>query len=71
MLKKYLETELGMKIKTLTATDYTSVIEAMRADKIDVAFVGPFSYVLTAERADAEASRNWSTASVPASLSFR
>jgi len=61
MLKKfdpvqsYLETELGMKIETFTATDYTSVIEAMRADKIDVAFFGPFSYVLASEQADAEA----------------
>jgi len=61
MLKKfepvsmYLETELGMEVETFTATDYSSVIEAMRSDKIDVAFFGPFSYVLAAERAGAEA----------------
>ena len=54
-VQEYLETELGMKIETFTATDYTSVIEAMRADKIDVAFFGPFSYVLAAEQAEAEA----------------
>lgn len=54
-VSKYLETELGMEVKTFTATDYSSVIEAMRSDKIDVAFFGPFSYVLAAERAGAEA----------------
>jgi len=54
-VQEYLETELGMKVETFTATDYTSVIEAMRADKIDVAFFGPFSYVLAAEQAEAEA----------------
>lgn len=54
-VQEYLETELGMNIETFTATDYTSVIEAMRADKIDVAFFGPFSYVLAVEQAEAEA----------------
>ena len=54
-VSKYLETELGMEIETFTATDYSSVIEAMRSDKIDVAFFGPFSYVLASERAGAEA----------------
>lgn len=54
-VQEYLETELGMNIETFTATDYTSVIEAMRADKIDVAFFGPFSYVLAAKQAEAEA----------------
>jgi phosphonate transport system substrate-binding protein len=54
-VSKYLETELGMEVETFTATDYSSVIEAMRSDKIDVAFFGPFSYVLASERAGAEA----------------
>ena len=54
-VESYLETELGMNIETFTATDYTSVIEAMRANKIDVAFFGPFSYILASEQADAEA----------------
>ncbi|GAB6274597.1 MAG: hypothetical protein STSR0004_14600 [Peptococcaceae bacterium] len=40
--------------KSYVATDYTGVIEAMRAKKIDVAFFGPFSYVLAADRASAE-----------------
>jgi len=52
---RYLERELGMNVETFSATDYTGVIEAMRAKKIDVAFFGPFSYVLAAERANAVA----------------
>lgn len=53
--KAYLERVLDMPVETFTATDYTAVIEAMRAKKIDVAYFGPFSYVLATERADAEA----------------
>lgn len=53
--KQYLETELGMEIEMFKATDYTAVIEAMRAKKIDVAYFGPFSSVLAAKRANARA----------------
>jgi len=53
--KQYLEKELGMKIEEFKATDYTAVVEAMRSKKIDVAYFGPFSYVLAAKRANAQA----------------
>lgn len=51
----YLEKKLGMKVETFVATDYSGVIEAMRSKKIDVAFFGPFSYVLASGVAGAEA----------------
>jgi phosphonate transport system substrate-binding protein len=54
-VRLYLEKELGMQVQTFTATDYTSVVEAMRSDKVDVGFFGPLSYVLAAEQAGAEA----------------
>jgi len=54
-MKNWLEKELGRPIKLFTATDYTGVIEAMRAKKADIAWFGPFSYVLANERAGAEA----------------
>jgi phosphonate transport system substrate-binding protein len=50
-----LEPALGMDVKAFVATDYNGVIEAMRAKKLDVAFFGPFSYVLAAQLAGAEA----------------
>jgi phosphonate transport system substrate-binding protein len=53
--RRYLERELGMKIETFRATDYTAVVEAMRVRKIDMAFFGPFSYVQAAKRANAKA----------------
>lgn len=53
--KAYLERELDMPAETFMATDYTALTEAMRAKKIDVAYFGPFSYVLATERANAEA----------------
>lgn len=51
--RQYLEKELGTKIEMFRATDYTAVVEAMRAKKIEVAWFGPLSYVLAAERANA------------------
>lgn len=53
--RQYLERELGLRIEVFKATDYTAVIEAMRAKKIEVAYFGPFSYVLAAKRANARA----------------
>lgn len=54
-VQDYLESELGMQIETFRATDYSAVVEAMRSGKIDVAYFGPFSYILAAERANATA----------------
>lgn len=51
----YLEKKTGMKVKPYLASDYTGVVEAMRADHIDVAWYGPFSYILAAQEAGAEA----------------
>jgi phosphonate transport system substrate-binding protein len=43
-----LRASLGMEIKPYVATDYNGVIEALRAKKLDVALLGPFSYILAA-----------------------
>jgi phosphonate transport system substrate-binding protein len=52
---EYLSKELGVEVKPFVATDYTAVVEAMRAGHIDAAFFGPFSYILAADKANAEA----------------
>ena len=54
-MKDWMAKEMGRCIKVFTATDYTGVIEAMRAGKVDLAWYGPFSYVLANRRAGAEA----------------
>ncbi|HDO36805.1 MAG TPA: phosphonate ABC transporter substrate-binding protein [Nitrospirae bacterium] len=54
-MKNWMEKKIGRCIKLFTATDYTGVVEAMRAKKVDFAWFGPFSYVLANERAGAEA----------------
>ena len=51
----YLANALGMDIKPFVATDYNGVIEALRSKKLDVAMLGPFSYVLATTVADIEA----------------
>jgi phosphonate transport system substrate-binding protein len=54
-MKDWMEKKLGQHIELFTATDYSGVIEAMRAKKVDFAWFGPFSYVMAHDRAEAEA----------------
>jgi len=46
---------LNVEIKPFVATDYNGVIEALRSKRLDIAFMGPFSYVLATTVADVEA----------------
>ena len=39
-----LQQGLGMEVQPFVATDYTGVIEALRVNKLDVAFLTPASY---------------------------
>jgi len=43
-LKQYLEKELHKNIELIVTTDYSSMIEAMRHSRIDIAYFGPLSY---------------------------
>lgn len=54
-LLRALETNLGMRVQGFVATDYNGVIEAMRANHVEVAYLGPFSYVLGTTIAQIEA----------------
>ena len=49
-----LRQSLGMEVKPFVATDYNGVIEALRAKKLDLAMLGPFSYVLAASIAEVD-----------------
>ena len=50
-LKAYLQKTLKKEIELVVTTDYSSMIEAMRFGRIEVAYFGPFSYVLAKSRA--------------------
>jgi phosphonate transport system substrate-binding protein len=50
-LKGYLEKTLTKTIELVVTTDYSSMIEAMRFGRIEVAYFGPFSYVLAKSKA--------------------
>jgi len=49
-LKQYLSKALGKEIEIVVTTDYSSMIEAMRNNQIDVAYFGPLSYVLLKQK---------------------
>lgn len=50
-LKTYLEKTLDKTVELVVTTDYSSMIEAMRFGRIEIAYFGPFSYVLAKSRA--------------------
>ena len=53
-LKNYLEKALGKEVELIVTTDYSSMIEAMRFGRIDLAYFGPLSYVLAKTKSDIE-----------------
>jgi phosphonate transport system substrate-binding protein len=55
LTQRYLERELHVKVEVIRTTAYGAVIEAFRANKIDVASISPFSYVLASEKTPIEA----------------
>ncbi|WP_354682580.1 putative selenate ABC transporter substrate-binding protein [Cupriavidus necator] len=44
-LGKYLEKETGMKVEFIPVTDYAAVVESLATGKIDLAWLGGFTYV--------------------------
>ena len=46
--------ETGLHCKTLVATSYAAVIEAMGAGKVDIGWLATFSYVLAKDKYDVE-----------------
>lgn len=50
-LKKYLEETLKKEVELIVTTDYSSMIEAMRFNRIEIAYFGPLSYVLAKSKA--------------------
>jgi phosphonate transport system substrate-binding protein len=53
-LKHHLEAKLGKKIELVVTTDYSSMIEAMRHGRLDLAYFGPLSYVLARQKSKIE-----------------
>ncbi len=54
-LLAYLKQSLGVEFVGTVGTSYSAVIEAMRAKKVELAFFGPFSYILGHQEANAQA----------------
>ena len=54
-IKEYLSMELGIPVEIQVTSDYTSAINAMKYKHIDMAWFGPFSYVIASNVAGAEA----------------
>jgi phosphonate transport system substrate-binding protein len=54
-LKEYLQAQLGKEIELVVTTDYSSMIEAMRHGRLELAYFGPLSYVLARQKSNIEA----------------
>jgi len=53
-LRTYLERELGMPVELFVGTDYAATGEAIRFGRVDIAYLGPVTYVLQSRKADLE-----------------
>lgn len=54
-LKAYLEKALDKEIELVVTTDYSSMIEAMRFGRLEMAYFGPLSYTLAKSKSEIEA----------------
>lgn len=53
-LRDYLEGRLGKEVELIVSTDYSSMIEAMRFGRLDLAYFGPLSYTMAKSKAEIE-----------------
>ena len=53
-LQDYLENRLGKEIELVVTTDYSSMIEAMRFNRLELAYFGPLSYVMAKQKSEIE-----------------
>ena len=53
-LKEYLSRSLNKDIELVVSTDYSSMVEAARNGRLDLAYFGPLSYVLAKSKSDIE-----------------
>jgi len=53
--RTYLEKETGLTIKMNNYPDYNGVVEALNHDKLDVAYLGPLTYVIAHHKSGAQA----------------
>lgn len=49
--RKYLEEKLGLPVELFVATNYAGVVEAMAADKLELAYFGGLTYVQAKQKA--------------------
>ena len=50
----YLEKETGAKVELTVPTNYAAVVEAMASDRVDIAYLGGFTYIQASARAGAK-----------------
>ncbi|MBS3909860.1 MAG: phosphate/phosphite/phosphonate ABC transporter substrate-binding protein [Actinobacteria bacterium] len=53
-LEKYLEEKLGMPVELFVATNYTGVVQAMVAEKLDLAYFGALTYAQALQQTELE-----------------
>ncbi len=54
VLAALLEKQTGLKFQVYVASDYTALIESLRSNQVQVAFLAPFAFVLAEQKANAK-----------------
>ncbi len=55
LMRAYLQKELNMPVEVVRVEGYAPTIEAMRAEKVDIASFGSLAYIIASQKAGAEA----------------
>jgi phosphonate transport system substrate-binding protein len=55
LMRSYLQSQLRMPVEVVRVEGYAPTIEAMRAEKVDIATFGSLAYIIAAEKAGAQA----------------
>ncbi|MDQ0215150.1 phosphonate transport system substrate-binding protein [Oikeobacillus pervagus] len=53
-LEKLLSDQLGIPVKVSVSTDYNTIVEAMKSNKVDIGFLPPTAYVIAKEQEAAD-----------------
>jgi phosphonate transport system substrate-binding protein len=54
-MRQYLQSQLHIPVEVVQLDQYAATIEAMRAEKVDIAHFGGLSYIIAAQKAGAQA----------------
>ena len=70
VIRELVEAETGMKVEVIDAPDYLGVVEAVRADHVDIALMSAFPSALAVNTGEVDALMTWPGSPEPVSKCY-